>query len=82
LGSLLIGAVSQYIGAPLTLLAEGLAALGVVGVFWKYLREKETPVEDKDISIPIEDSSLPPEIPALPAETTTIKQTKWTTAKM
>ena len=31
LGSLLIGAVSQYIGAPATLLAEGLAALGVVG---------------------------------------------------
>src|SRR5882757_5089276 len=41
LGSLLIGAISQYIGAPATLLAEGLAALVIVGIFWKYLREKE-----------------------------------------
>jgi len=41
LGSLLIGAISHYIGAPATLLAEGLAALAVVGIFWKYLRKEE-----------------------------------------
>jgi MFS family permease len=41
IGSLLIGSVSQYIGAPATLLSEGVAALVIVGVFWKYLREKE-----------------------------------------
>jgi predicted MFS family arabinose efflux permease len=50
LGSLLIGAVSQYIGAPATLLAEGVAALAVVGIFWKYLREKETAVEDTGVA--------------------------------
>jgi MFS family permease len=41
LGSLLIGTVSHYIGAPATLLGEGVAALVIVGVFWKYLKEKE-----------------------------------------
>ena len=95
LGSLLIGAVSQYIGAPATLLAEGLAALGVVGIFWKYLREKEPlPAHETD-GVVIEDSTLPDheEIPALsappagPAPTsandpTSIKHTKWTAAKM
>jgi len=59
LGSLLIGAVSQYIGAPATLLAEGMAALVVVGVFWKYLREKEPEVEDTGVII--EESPLPSE---------------------
>ncbi|HVU55447.1 MAG TPA: MFS transporter [Puia sp.] len=57
LGSLLVGAISQYIGAPATLLAEGLAALAVVGIFWKYLREKELAVEET--SGVIEDSALP-----------------------
>jgi predicted MFS family arabinose efflux permease len=59
LGSLLIGAVSQYIGAPATLLAEGLAALVVVGIFWKYLREKEPAVENT--SVIVEESPLPSE---------------------
>jgi len=41
LGSLLVGTVSQYIGAPDTILAEGLAALAIVGIFWKsYLNAK------------------------------------------
>ena len=40
-GSLLVGAVSQYIGAPNTILAEGLAALGMVALFWSFLRQKE-----------------------------------------
>lgn len=37
LGSLLVGAVSQYAGAPNTVLAEGLVALIVVAIYWKYL---------------------------------------------
>jgi len=36
-GSLLVGAVSQYAGAPNTVFAEGFIALVVVAVFWKYL---------------------------------------------
>jgi MFS family permease len=78
LGSLLVGAVSQYIGAPATLLAEGLAALAVVGVFWKYLREKEPEVEHTGVII--EESPLPSEeeLPTVSA----INETKWTTAKM
>jgi MFS family permease len=36
-GSLLVGTVSQYAGAPNTVLAEGLIALIIVAVFWKYL---------------------------------------------
>jgi MFS family permease len=68
LGSLLIGAVSQYIGAPATLLAEGLAALAVVGIFWKYLRAKETAGED-DAHLLIGESPLPSEedVPLTPA---------------
>jgi MFS family permease len=37
LGSLLVGTISQYIGAPNTILSEGLAALLIVGLFWKHL---------------------------------------------
>jgi len=37
LGSLLIGAVSQKIGAPLTMLCQGIAALVIVGAFYKYM---------------------------------------------
>lgn len=36
-GSLLVGTVSQYAGAPNTVFAEGIIALVVVAVFWKYL---------------------------------------------
>lgn len=36
-GSLLVGAVSQYAGAPNTVFGEGCIALVVVAVFWKYL---------------------------------------------
>jgi hypothetical protein len=41
LGSLLIGTVSQYIGAPDTLLAEGLIAFLIVVIFWHYLTARE-----------------------------------------
>jgi MFS family permease len=38
IGSLLVGSLSSYIGAPATILGEGIAALLIVGIFWKYLR--------------------------------------------
>ncbi len=37
IGSLLVGTVSQVAGAPATVLAEGVIALIVVAVYWKYL---------------------------------------------
>ncbi|HEY6902107.1 MAG TPA: MFS transporter, partial [Puia sp.] len=41
LGSLLVGGVSHYIGAPNTILAEGVVALIVVWVFWSsYLKPR------------------------------------------
>jgi MFS family permease len=43
LGSLLVGFVSQYIGAPMTILAEGIAALVVVAFFWKHLTTASDP---------------------------------------
>jgi hypothetical protein len=43
LGSLLVGAVSTYIGAPKTILAEGIAALVIVGIFWSYLTKTADP---------------------------------------
>ena len=37
IGSLLVGTISQYAGAPNTVLAEGAIALVVVAIYWKYL---------------------------------------------
>ncbi|HXO76338.1 MAG TPA: MFS transporter, partial [Puia sp.] len=46
IGSLLVGTVSQYVGAPNTILFEGIAALVVVGVFWtSYLSVKAMPAQ-------------------------------------
>jgi len=42
LGSLLIGGVSQYIGAPATILLQGVAAILLVALFWPFLTKKET----------------------------------------
>ena len=68
MGSLLVGAVSQYIGAPDTMLIEGVAAIGIVFIFWSYLRQKEVPAR-KQAPVPaadliIRDSHLPAEDPA------------------
>ncbi len=59
LGSLLIGAISQWIGTPDTILAEGMAALGVVILFWSFLTKKPSvrgheqgPVHEADIVPP------------------------------
>ncbi|HEX9511756.1 MAG TPA: MFS transporter [Puia sp.] len=50
LGSLLVGALSQYIGAPNTLLIEGLSALGIVALFWSFLSKKEDPAQGAERS--------------------------------
>jgi MFS family permease len=42
LGSLLIGAISQKIGAPNTIFLEGVMALIIAAIFAKFLRGKET----------------------------------------
>lgn len=55
LGALLIGSVSQYIGTPNTILAEGIAAIVILIIFLPYLRKdrkektafRTTPVEIK-----------------------------------
>lgn len=65
LGSLLVGMLSQYIGAPATMLIEGFAALIVVAVFWRYLRAPE-PVPGSDT----EPASIEP-------INTMIKPTSW-----
>jgi len=85
IGSLLIGTVSQYIGAPATLLAEGISALVIVGIFWKYLREKE-PLEEEPESVRVQDGALPAdeELPAISAvngnNVPAIKEKTWTHA--
>ena len=43
LGGLLVGSVSQYIGTPNTILAEGIAALGITGAFVYPLRKSLFP---------------------------------------
>jgi MFS family permease len=41
LGSLLVGAVSQHIGAPNAILAQGIIALFIAALFYKFLRRKK-----------------------------------------
>jgi MFS family permease len=41
LGSLLVGAISQHIGAPATILGQGIAAIVIVACFWSFLNKKE-----------------------------------------
>jgi MFS family permease len=55
LGSLLVGTVSQYVGARNTILGEGVIALIVVAVYWKYLtsaaqKTQQTPATVKPIN--------------------------------
>jgi predicted MFS family arabinose efflux permease len=46
LGSLLVGGVSQAVGAPATVLGSGIIALILVGIYWNFLssREEKAPV--------------------------------------
>jgi MFS family permease len=41
-GSLLIGTVSQYAGAPNTVLGSGIIALIVLAIFWRFLTHKQS----------------------------------------
>jgi len=87
LGSLLVGAVSQHIGAPDTMLIEGIAALLIVALFWSFLSKRETPVQPTLTTSPviakpailgeaaIDGSAIADE---LPSSITTIKEKKWT----
>jgi len=43
LGSLMIGTVSQYIGAPATIFSEGLAALLIALLFFRFLQKDSKP---------------------------------------
>jgi MFS family permease len=45
IGSLLVGFVSQYIGSPMTILAEGVCALFVVALFWRHLTGASDPAD-------------------------------------
>jgi len=50
LGGLLIGTVSQYIGAPDTILAEGIAAILIAAIFLLILRKNRLKVKDKIVN--------------------------------
>ena len=47
LGGLLVGTVSQYIGAPNTIIAEGIAAILIAVIFLPFLRTDILKEKDK-----------------------------------
>lgn len=61
IGSLLVGGVSQLIGAPKTLLAEGITALIIVAIFAKFL-SKERMNKRKQEQLPEEENMVMEEI--------------------
>ena len=65
LGGLLIGAVSQFVGAPDTILAEGIAAIIIAVLFLPFLRSDILKEEDKVKLTGLED---PTEIKSLRSE--------------
>jgi MFS family permease len=58
LGGLLVGALSQYIGAPNTILAEGIAAICIAIVFLPFLRKDILKEKDKIKLIELEDETV------------------------
>ena len=58
LGGLLIGTVSQYIGAPDTLLAEGIAAILIAFIFLPFLSKDILKEKDKIKLVELEDPSV------------------------
>ncbi len=58
LGGLLIGAVSQYIGAPNTILAEGIAAILIAIVFLPFLRKDILKEKDRIELVELEDPTV------------------------
>jgi MFS family permease len=55
LGGLLIGAVSQYMGAPNTILAEGIAAILIAILFLPFLKREIVSKKDKIRLLELED---------------------------
>ncbi len=55
MGGLLIGTVSQHLGAPNTLLLEGLAAVLIALVFLPFLRKDPLKEKDKIVLLELED---------------------------
>jgi MFS family permease len=51
LGSLLIGAVSQKIGAPGTMFCQGIVSLCIAAVFFNFLIKKKPPVKIPEIAL-------------------------------
>lgn len=49
LGSLLIGAVSKQIGAPASILCQGIAALIIIAIFSKFLRQEKLDKKEMEI---------------------------------
>jgi MFS family permease len=53
-GSLLVGTVSQYIGGPFAILCQGIIALIIVAIFYKFLKQ-DTPraysIHEKDLKL-------------------------------
>jgi membrane protein implicated in regulation of membrane protease activity len=41
IGGLLVGAIAHYVGAPLTILGQGIATLIIAMVFLPFLRKRE-----------------------------------------
>jgi len=62
LGALLIGSVSQYIGTPNTILAEGIAALIILFLFIPYLRKNLKKKNNNINETAIEVNSTPEEL--------------------
>jgi len=58
LGGLLIGTVSQYIGAPLTILAEGIAAILIAVIFLPFFRKDILKEEDEIKLVELEDPTV------------------------
>jgi hypothetical protein len=58
LGGLLIGTVSQYIGTPNTILAQGIAAILIAVIFLPLLRKEMLKEKDKTTLVELEDTSV------------------------
>jgi MFS family permease len=59
LGSLLVGTISQVLGAPNTILAEGFAALLIVGLFWKHLTSPDRTASADSAAAPADSAATP-----------------------
>lgn len=58
LGGLLIGTVSQYIGAPNTILAQGVAAVLIAVIFLPFLRKDSLKEKDKRKLVELEETTV------------------------